>query len=104
MLDATRGRSGCEAVFAVLRVLMTGYVLWGPSGGIERRRLAETVGASGAELEAALDYLVTDGLAELDGERCLVRLSRLGARRLLVTGPRRNGAPCAVEFRARAWH
>ena len=104
MLDATRERSGCETVFGVLKVLMAGYVLWGTSSGIELPDLAHVVGVTDGTLAAALDYLIDDGLAEMDAERRLVRLTPRGARRLLVTGARHPLRPCAVEFRATAWH
>jgi hypothetical protein len=104
MRDATRERSGCETVFAVLKVLMAGYVLWGTSSGIDVAHLAHTVGVTDGALTVALDYLIDDGLAEVDGERRLARLTARGARRLLVTGARCPQRPCAVEFRATAWH
>ena len=104
MLDATRERSGSEAVFGVLKVLMAGYALWGTTSGIEFPDLAHAVRLTDAALASALDYLIDDGLAEKDAERRLVRLTTRGARRLLVTGARRPQRRCAVEFRATAWH
>ena len=104
MSDGMRERSGSETVFNVLKVLMAGYVLWGTSSGIEMPHLAQAVGVSDRALALALDYLIDDGLAEVDGGRRLVRLTSRGARRLLVSGARHPHGGCAVEFRAAAWH
>ena len=104
MPDGMRERSGSETVFSVLKVLMAGYVLWGTSSGIEVPHLARAVGVTDGALALALDYLIDDGLVEVDAGRRFVRLTARGARRLLVSGARHPQRPCAVEFRAAAWH
>ncbi len=83
-LATVRERSGSELVFGLLRTLMIGYQLWGAGSVLDLADLPAALRATGAGLGTALRFLSSEGLVDVDEAAGTVRLSDIGARRLLA--------------------
>ena len=71
----TRGRTHAEAAFALLRVLVTGQVLFAGESGLSLSAAAVLVDAPPTVLRAALARLLGEGVVVFDAERGTIRLS-----------------------------
>jgi len=70
-----RARTQAEAAFALLRVLITGQVLFAGESGLSLSAVAALVDAPPAILRAALARLLGDGVVVFDAAHGSVRLS-----------------------------
>jgi len=79
----SRERSGSEIVFGMLKILMIGYQMWGPTSALELGQLSKFLRTSENALGDVLVYLAGEELIALDATAGTVRLSDHGARNLL---------------------
>jgi DNA-binding IclR family transcriptional regulator len=82
MGDFVRERLGSEVVFSLLRVLATGYCLWGCRSSVCLAELAGALQANTSELAKAIASLQELDLVALDPSRHTIRLSEQGVERL----------------------
>ena len=80
---AGRERTGCELAFGILKTLMVGYSLWGPSSGLEPSSLSDALHSSEPDMDGILAYLSGEGLVSIDPQTGSVRLTDRAAREFL---------------------
>ncbi len=79
-----RERSHGELAFGVLKMLMTGYRLWGVDSVVGLGDLRALLGASHPRLQHVARFLVDEGLVDFDSGAETVRLTADGAENLLT--------------------
>ncbi len=80
----SRERSHGELAFGVLKVLMTGYRLWGADSVVGLCDLRVVLRASNPGLHHVARFLVDEGLVDFDSGAETVRLTADGAQDLLA--------------------
>lgn len=78
--DSVRNRSRAEVVFLLIRVLVTGRLLWG--GGLPLASLRPLLGVDSSQVGRAVEYLRKEGLALVDRRQGTIALTDRGFREL----------------------
>jgi hypothetical protein len=79
-MGAARGHSRAEVAFLLIRVLITGRLLWG--GGLSLAGLRPLLGSDCSQVAPALEELCREGLVLVDRCAGTVRLTEHGFREL----------------------
>jgi hypothetical protein len=76
-------RSSSEAVFAILRVLMASYRLWGARGGLTLDDLTAFLDTHADRVAESVAFLLREGLVAVRAEAGTIRLSEEGVDQLV---------------------